>query len=581
MEDRNARIAYFSMELGLSKQMPTYCGGLGLLAGDLLYSAADLNLPIVGVTLLYKKGHFYQKINAGEQQELPVHWSHDDFLMRLPQKIAVTIEGRSVAVQAWGFTIKGNADVPVIFLDTDLPENSAEDRTITHTLYGGDERYRIMQEAVLGIGGVRMLNALGFESLSLYHMNEGHSALLALELLSRGGSGEVSEAAVEAVKKRCIFTTHTPAPSGHDKFEYTLVFNIIGEIVPKKMLMRLGGEDRLNMTLLALNLSHYVNGVAKKHGEVSSRMFPGYHIESITNGVNSKRWTSEAFKHLFDRRLPHWQDDPLQLRKAAHLPDEEVLAAHREAKSRLIDYANEKANAGFDYDFFTIGFARRFTGYKRPTLILNNIERLKGIANSLGPIQLVFAGKAHPKDAEGKALIRRVYEVIKSSDDRLRICYLENYDMETAMLMTSGVDLWLNNPKPPQEASGTSGMKAAHNGVPSLSTLDGWWIEGCIEGVTGWAIEGSTGSACSSSVPGSESERRDKEGRSDKNDPDMEEAESIYLKLEKMIMPTFYNNNAAWVKIMKSCISINASFFNSQRMVKQYVVNAYNTCLGR
>jgi len=551
------RIAYFSMEIGIDSKIPTYSGGLGILAGDTIKSCADLNVPLVAVTLLYKKGYFYQKLDdQGQQQELPCEWNPKDFLTLLPKKISVTVENRPVFIQAWQYRVTGVTGycVPVIFLDTDIARNSDYDRSLTDYLYGGDEKYRLAQEIILGIGGVRILKELGYHRISRYHMNEGHASLLTLELLNERKRNHEPIWDIDRVKRMCVFTTHTPVPAGHDQFSYDLVRQVLGESMPIDFLKNIGGEDRLNMTLLALNLSHYVNGVAKEHGKVSREMFPGYRIDSITNGTHTTTWVCESFKRLYDKYIHGWMNDPFSLRYALSIPKEEIWNAHQEAKKKLLDYINEKMNAGMDYGTLTIGFARRATAYKRADLVFFDTNRLVNISQNVGKIQLIFAGRAHPRDWPGKELIKRIVSVSKELKDSIKIVYLENYDMELGKMLVSGVDLWLNTPRKPREASGTSGMKAAHNGVPSLSILDGWWIEGCIEGLTGWSI----GSA------------------SDIESVDERNAHSLYEKLQKVIIPLFYNNRDNWVDIMRHSIAINASFFNTHRMVQQYVLDAYS-----
>lgn len=551
------RIAYFSMEIGIDSKIPTYSGGLGILAGDTIKSCADLNVPLVAVTLLYKKGYFYQKLDdQGQQQELPCEWNPKDLLTLLPKKISVTVENRPVFIQAWQYRVTGVTGycVPVIFLDTDIARNSDYDRSLTDYLYGGDEKYRLAQEIILGIGGVRILKELGYHRISRYHMNEGHASLLTLELLNERKRNHEPIWDIDRVKRMCVFTTHTPVPAGHDQFSYDLVRQVLGESMPIDFLKNIGGEDRLNMTLLALNLSHYVNGVAKEHGKVSREMFPGYRIDSITNGTHTTTWVCESFKRLYDKYIHGWMNDPFSLRYALSIPKEEIWNAHQEAKKKLLDYVNEKMNAGMDYGTLTIGFARRATAYKRADLVFFDTNRLVNISQNVGKIQLIFAGRAHPRDWPGKELIKRIVSVSKELKDNIKIIYLENYDMELGKMLVSGVDLWLNTPRKPREASGTSGMKAAHNGIPSLSILDGWWIEGCMEGFTGWSI----GSA------------------SDIESVDERNAHSLYEKLQKVIIPLFYNNRDNWVDIMRHSIAINASFFNTHRMVQQYVLDAYS-----
>ncbi len=553
---KEKRIAYFSMEIGIDPKIPTYSGGLGILAGDTVKSCADLNVPLVAFTLLYRNGYFYQKLDEqGQQQELPAQWKPKECLRLLPKKITVCIENRNVFVQAWQYTVVGinGYCVPIIFLDTDIESNSEWDRSLSYHLYGGDRKYRLAQEIILGIGGVRMLRELGYLRISKYHLNEGHASLLTLELLNERKNDQQPLWDVDEVRRLCVFTTHTPVPAGHDQFSYELVGEVLDHSIPMDFLKQMGGDDRLNMTLLALNLSQYVNGVAKEHGKVSREMFPGYHIESITNGVHSATWVSKSFRRLYDNYIPGWNNDTFSLRYALSIPRDEIWNAHQEAKNILIDHINNNRNAGLDSQVMTIGFARRATAYKRADLVFFDVDRLIDISKRVGKIQFIFAGKAHPRDLPGKELIKKIVSVSHQLTDDIKIVYLENYDIELAKLLISGVDLWLNTPRKPKEASGTSGMKAAHNGIPSLSILDGWWIEGCIEGVTGWSI----GSA------------------HDIESDDRENADFLYKKLEEIIIPTFYNNRQLWTDIMRHAIAINASFFNTHRMVQQYVLNAY------
>jgi starch phosphorylase len=557
------RIAYFSMEIGLDPAIPTYSGGLGMLAGDTVRSAADLGIPMVAVALLHRRGYFFQRLDAsGWQREEPALWVIEDFFEPLAERVTVSIEGRPVQLRAWRRDVIGhsNYNVPVILLDSDLPENSEYDRTLTHYLYGGDGRYRLCQEAILGIGGLRMLRALGYEHIERFHMNEGHAALLALELLDdqmkTADRGSARAEDIDAVRQQCVFTTHTPVPAGHDKFPLDQVRHVLGEKPALQHRELYESDGALNMTFLALNLSRYVNGVAKRHADVASQMFAPYTVDAITNGVHAATWTSKPFADLFDRYIPDWPKDSFSLRYAEAIPRTEIWHAHEKAKSRLVYYVNRNANAGMDEDVFTIGFARRAATYKRAGLLFSDIERLKRIAAKAGAFQIVYAGKAHPHDTQAKELIQGVYRAREELNSVIRVTYVENYDMELGQLLTSGVDLWLNNPQPPLEASGTSGMKAALNGIPSLSTLDGWWIEGCIEGVTGWAIGDDR--------RGAHVERND-----------AKDAESLYSKLESVILPMYYNDRQRFMEIMAQCISINGSFFNTERMMHEYVLKAY------
>ncbi len=556
---KEPKIAYFSMEIGLNKDIPTYSGGLGVLAGDTIRSAADLRLPLVAVTLLTKKGYFRQVLDErGRQREEPEVWEPQRFMTPLPHRASIEIEGRTVYIQPWLHEVRSltGGVVPVFFLDTDIDENQPSDREITHYLYGGDRAYRLKQEMILGIGGVRILKELGF-IIKKYHMNEGHASLLAIELLKefKKDIEEVWDERlvwdVDRVKDLCVFTTHTPVEAGHDKFPYELVSRIMGDFIPLHVLQDLGGKDHLNMTLLAMNLSKYVNGVAKKHGEVSKNMFPGYEIHAITNGVHSYTWTCKSFKRLYDKYLPGWANEPELFVRVGRIPDEEIWEAHMEAKRDLLDLVRNKTGVEMSPDIFTIGFARRATAYKRADLLFSDIERLERIGK--GRLQIIYAGKAHPKDEAGKFLIERIFVIKEKLKDSIKIVYLENYNIEIALKLVSGVDVWLNTPLRPLEASGTSGMKATHNGVPNFSVLDGWWIEGHIEGFTGWAIGPSP------DVPA---------------DPSRD-ADDLYNKLENIIIPTFYNDRHTWIRIMQNAIGKNAYYFNSHRMMRRYVTEAY------
>ena len=547
---KGSKIAYFSMEVGLTSEIPTYAGGLGTLAGDAIRSSADLKLPLVAVTLISKRNYFKQKLDAeGRQSELAREWNPEKLMVLLPNEVYVQIEGRTVKVKAWLYkyqSITGGV-VPVIFLDTDVEGNTPADREITFYLYGGDERYRLKQEAILGFGGVRMLDALGFR-VRKYHMNEGHSSFLSVELLRKFNMDP------EKVRELCVFTTHTPVEAGHDKFNYGLVTEVL-ETVDLATLKQYGGNEILNMTCLALNLSNYVNGVAKRHQEISSRMFAGYEIHAVTNGVHSFTWTGKKFREVYDKYLPGWAIEPELLAKVDIIPECEIWQAHIEQKEELINYTNQATNGNLSSDVLTLGFARRATEYKRPTLLFSNLERLRAISQK-GKFQVIFAGKAHPRDGGGKKLIEQIYSYAKQLKGDVEIVYLEDYNMDIAAKMVSGVDVWLNTPLRPMEASGTSGMKAAHNGVINFSVLDGWWIEGWIENLTGWAIGPHS-------------------SESDNEELTLKEAEDLYNKLEYVIAPMFYDRHDEWIKMMKNSIGKIAYYFNSHRMMRRYVIDAY------
>ena len=581
-------VAYFSMEIALENAMPSYSGGLGVLAGDTIRAAADLRLPMVAISLLYRKGYFTQRLaDDGSQTEEPVEWRMEDFLQEEPARASLPLENRRVELRCWKYDVKGvrGFEVPVYFLDAHLPSNAEADRNLTGSLYGGDSYYRLCQEVLLGIGGVRMLRALGYTELTRYHMNEGHAALLSLELLGeeaqKTGRQTFSGEDMEKVRSKCVFTTHTPVPAGHDAFPMefltrafptqTALFDLSDSSSADLVKRVLRADQRfpdlqeaakhgasLNMTQLALSLSTYVNGVAKQHGETSRQMFPEARIEAITNGVHAGTWTSPAFQQLFDRYIPSWREDNYSLRSALGLPAEEVWAAHLIAKHDLLETVRKKTGLNFDPEAFTIGFARRATGYKRADLILADLDRLRQIVKNAGSFQIIYAGKAHPNDAGGKDIIRRIFQAKRALRRTVPVVFLDDYNLELGGKMTSGVDLWLNTPQFPLEASGTSGMKAALNGVPSLSILDGWWVEGHIEGVTGWCIGESRRSAAGSAATDNAAE-----------------AEALYNQLEGVILPMYYNDRAKFLAVMQHAIAINGSFFNTQRMVQQYITDAY------
>jgi starch phosphorylase len=547
------------MEIALEQALPTYSGGLGVLAGDTLRSAADLGLPVVGVTLAHRRGYFRQHLDShGNQSESPAEWFPEHSLPEAPARVTVEIEGRPVQIRAWRYTVRGvsHHEVPVYLLDTNLPENSEADRALTDTLYGGDPRYRLCQEVVLGMGGAALL-AQVYPGIPLqHHINEGHASLLILSLLERRlqGNQPPSVADIEAVARQCIFTTHTPVPAGHDAFPADLARGVLGPRMAGLLdSAELWHDGKLNMTYLALRCSRFINAVAHRHKEVSQEMFPGFPMSAVTNGVHAVTWTTGPMRELFDRYVPEWRRDNFFLRHACTIPLDEVREAHARAKRELIDEVVQRTGVQLDPKAFTIGFARRATPYKRADLLFSDLDRLRAIAKHTGPLQIVYGGKAHPRDGNGRDIIKRIVEASHQLGATVRVVYLENYDMNLGRVLTSGCDVWLNNPIPPLEASGTSGMKAALNGVPSFSVLDGWWIEGCHEGTTGWSIGGTR-------------ERpRDPAG----------DATDLYDKLERVILPMFYGLPYAYAEVMRNAIAVNGSYFNTQRMVLQYAYNAY------
>ncbi len=552
--DKSKReIAYFTMEIALENELPSYSGGLGVLAGDTLRSAADLGIPVVGMTLLQQYGYFHQGLDPnGNQIETDVRWHPALKLKQLSNYIELQIEKRTTKVRVWEYDIVGKYGyvIPVYFLDVNVPENSEKERQLNKHLYGGDQYTRLCQEVILGIGGVRMLRDLGFRDIHKYHLNEGHASLLALELIRESGYSSY-----EKIKQDCIFTTHTPVAAGHDVFDFSLVKQVLKPTYIDYLTEILGGENPVNLTTISLKLSRFVNGVSVKHAEVSKNMFRNPKIEAITNGVHSATWTASSYQRLFDQHIPGWDIDPTHFVQTMFIPDNEIWKAHMAAKGRLLRLVEDETGKQMKLNRLTIGFARRAARYKRADLVFSNLEKLTKIAGE--KVQFVFAGKAHPKDNEGKHLINNVFNAIHKLDGKIDIAYLENYDMNLGGIITAGVDVWLNNPRRPREASGTSGMKAAHNGVLNFSVLDGWWIEGCIEGITGWAIGPEPSEANLSEY--------------DEN----LDIDDLYNKLEKIIIPMYYNDRNKWIQMMKNTIAINASYFNTHRMIKEYALRAY------
>ena len=603
-DGEGARIAYFSAEFGLTESLGIYAGGMGILAGDHLKSASDLGLPLVGVGLLYQQGYFRQYLNPdGWQQE---QYPDNDFynmpitlerqLSGAPLIVEVEYPGRAVKAQVWRAQV---GRVPLYLLDANVEDNRPEDRDITDQLYGGDSDMRIRQEILLGIGGIRALELKGLRP-TVCHMNEGHSAFLALErtrLLMQDCRLTFAEAR-EAAMAGHVFTTHTPVPAGIDWFHPDLIDHYFSGYYPRLGLSRheFLGLGRLNpndpngyfcMAILAMRLAYRTNGVSRLHGRVSRQMWQEVWpqvptdevpILGITNGIHPKSWISNDMAGLYDRYLgPRWSERPGDAKiwqQANRIPDEELWRTHERRRERLVNFARRRlrdhlelrggspseishADEVLNPEALTIGFARRFATYKRAALLFRDVERLAHILGDKDrPVQLIFAGKAHPQDNPGKELIRQVIHLARRQEFRNRVVFIEDYDMVVARYLVQGVDIWLNTPQPPMEASGTSGMKAALNGVPSLSVLDGWWIEGHIEGITGWSIGGNF---------------READGPTDSK----QDAASLYQKLEEVILPLFYSHREQFVELMRHAITINGSFFNTQRMLQQYVLNAY------
>lgn len=544
------------MEIGIRPEMHTYSGGLGILAGDAARTAADLGLPMVFVTLASRSGYLRQEIDSrGAQIDHPDPWNPEDYTQGVGVMVAVEIEGRTVWIRPWVYELKSPLErhVPIVLLDTNVKENDPRDRAITDRLYGGDKSERIRQEIVLGIGGERLLRALGF-TIETYHLNEGHAAFLALSLLLRNRDEDRHAAdkthGVDRVREQCVFTTHTPIEAGHDRFDYRDVRRILGDVIGFGELKQLAGVECLNMTHLALNLSGYVNGVAQRHAQTAQNMFPGYRVRAITNGAHVPTWMHAGIAAVVQDHLPHWAREPVSLFKVDDVSGEALWSAHERAKAELIAEIKHATGVEMKLDVPLLGFARRMTGYKRPDLVFHDLERLREI-NATYPLQIVMAGKAHPQDQEGKALIRAIHADLHEVKP-LVAAFLPNYDMRVAAKLVAGADVWLNTPLPPLEASGTSGMKAAFNGVLNFSVLDGWWIEGWEEGVTGWAIGKDAGSADAAA-----------------------DAAELYRKLESIILPLYYSDRPRWIWMMKQAIGKIGSVFNSQRMMRRYTTEAY------
>jgi starch phosphorylase len=512
---------------------------------------------MVFVTLVSRAGYLHQHINAeGAQIDGPDPWKPEDYTQSAGVMVGVDIEGRTVWIRPWLYELKSplGRQVPIIFLDTNVAENDVGDRSITDRLYGGDETDRIKQEIVLGIGGERILRALGFV-ITTYHLNEGHAAFLALSLLLRHRREPALPAeesltyAIEQVREQCVFTTHTPVQAGHDRYDYGNIHRILGDIIELERLRQLAGFDLLNMTHLALSLSGYVNGVAVRHAQTAQNMFPGHHVRAITNGAHIPTWMHPAIAAVVESRIPHYVQEPVGLLRADEISGESLWSAHQQAKGELVAEVRRLTGVEMNPDVALLGFARRMTGYKRPDLLFTDLARLHAI-NARHPFQIVMAGKAHPRDEEGKALIQAIHGYIGKVKP-LPVAFLPNYDMSIAAKLVAGSDVWLNSPLPPLEASGTSGMKAAFNGVLNLSVLDGWWVEGWEEGITGWAIG------------------------SDKEPDAAAHAADLYGKLENIVLPLYYSDRPRWIWMMQQAIGKIGSVFNSQRMMRRYTTEAY------
>ncbi len=534
-------VAYLSMEIALENDIKTYAGGLGILAGDFLRSAARKNFPIVAVTLISRQGYFKQKISSAGDQIEQIDRDYDfSKLKKLPNEVSINIGHDTVRIGVWKYLI-GNSrfGVPVFLLDTDISGNKAIYKKLTAKLYGGGLEDRLRQEMILGFGAVKMLAELGYKNIDTYHLNEGHGAFAAIELFNNLKEG-ADEEKVKKVKEKCVFTTHTPIKTIYDEFPLEMILKNQPDFPCR--LSTLVNNSQVSTLEMGLYFSRYTNGVSLAHRKLLNNIFPDINFKAITNGVDSLFWTAPEFKKIYDKYLAGWQEDYKLLKMAGGIPDGEIWGAHQKAKRRLLKYIQENYKIDWQDNILTICFARRFTEYKQPLFILSDIERLLEMTGEGEKIQLIFAGKAHLRDLNGQSMIKSLNQ-IKKKYKKLKLVFLENYDLNLARLLVAGSDVWLNNPLPPQEACGTSGMKAAHNGVMQISTLDGWWPEGFKSGKTGWAID-------------------------DVND--------LYEILKKEVLPFYYEQPEIWQKMMKDTIMINAAYFNSDRMLEQYIDEAYS-----
>ncbi len=542
-------IAYFSAEIGISSQLPTYSGGLGVLAGDHIKAAADAGLDMCAITLLYKEGYFKQRIDEeGIQSETYPKFDPEPMLEKLPIKFTLRLRERDVWIQVYKYDfhgVNGNA-VPIYFMDTDIEENFYDDRIISLRLYSGDKDHRIIQEAILGFGGIQLLQELNtLHSIETFHMNEGHCSFLTLKLL------EIFNQDENEVRKRCHFTTHTPVEAGHDHFAKKRCDKLLHGLLPDTLnLPSLVQNGRWHMTELGLYFSRSANGVSKLHGEVAQKQFPDFKIGSVTNGVYHPYWVGKEFRELYSKHFPDWKENPSRLLEVDKIPDEEMWYMHQSHKHFLLGYANSQTGKALSMNVLTLGFARRAAEYKRARLIFHDLERLVDIGQ--GKLQIIMAGKAHPNDRDGKEIIKNIVEEANQLFGQVKVIFLENYNMWLGKLITSGVDVWVNTPLRPNEASGTSGMKATLNGVPNLSILDGWWAEACRHGENGWAIGDPN------------------------NTNDAEDADSLYDILENEVIPAYYSKDGSWINLMREAIKSGVDF-TAHRMIHDYMKHFYKT----
>jgi glycogen phosphorylase len=551
------RIIYLSMGAFLEPTIMTYSGGLEILAGDTLRSCADLHVPVAGFILESKHGYCKQEIDENSwQQESYQSWGPKERLPVIDKTVTIKHHGRDLKVGAEVYIIHGldGFEVPVYLLNSDVAGNEESDTLITNRLYNNDREIRIAQENILGQGGVKLARALGYRDITTFHMNEGHACLSTLELLAENGYSD------NDVRNLCMLTTHTPIPAGHDVFMHDQVKAVVGDFLPWHI-KNLAGNDSFNTTQLAASLSRSVNAVSRKHRDVCLEMpvFKGKDIKYVTNGVHSRTWTSQYFQTLFNAYIPEWKKDPSHLEKATAIPGESLLKAKAKAKRQLIEYINSLDGTEFRNDYLTIVWARRFTDYKRPNLLFKDIDALEQIAEKYGRLQLIFAGKAHCADMPGKNLIQEVIKKSKTLDRNIKCIFLPDYNPTKSLMLLAGADIWLNNPIRPLEASGTSGMKACHNGTINVSIADGWWVEAIERNQNaGWTI---------GPVTDQKTVNPDRQAEDNADYASLTEILPEILKL--------YGNKKEWSLRMQQSITL-ASYFNTHRMVNEYSQNLWN-----
>ena len=548
---QSRHIAYFSMEVGVNNAIHTYAGGLGILAGDTLKAGADVDAPMVGITLLYKNGYFKQDIieETGHQKACSDDWDYEHILTKLPQTCTITIHEREVQIGIWKYDIPGGSggSLPLYFLDADIEGNHDDERAASSYLYSKFPHTRITQEIILGVGGVAAMEALGYQ-IDTYHLNESHAGFAILALHEMFGNRQEAQ-------NKVVFTTHTPVKHGHTIYEESYVRSFLKGGVAEYIHPEDLNEGNMHMTNFCLHNSRYANAVARKHAETSLNMFPDHTIDAITNGIHTASWTSKITQDVFDEYIDGWRQDFSLLRNSHLIPDPVIAEMKRENKKEMIAYLAEKHQLELSEHVCTLGFARRVDAYKRLNFITQDIERLKKIAHTYGGIQILFSGKAYPDSQVQAAAIQEIVKLSQIDHGLLKIHFIEGYDMELSLKLVSGVDVWLNNPIRPKEASGTSGMKAAANGTMNFSVIDGWWVEGWNENITGWAI-------------GDESSHIGNEHY---------EREHMYSKLEHVILPMYHNDSKHWIEMMKNAISINGGHFQTHRMLLEYIAKAYTS----